>query len=150
MIETHEVADKICSVEHHHDVTKTQDLLAHPVVIHVSNVAKKGIWLASVQTLKTIQDLLAHRVVIHASNVAKKGIWLESVLTLQAIQDLLVHLAAAHVSNVVRKDIRREIVLMPTSVDRAVIKENVEVSVVMAIAGVTVETIEAAVEEGMD
>jgi hypothetical protein len=119
MIETHEVADKICSVERHHDVTKTQDLLAHRVVIHVSNVAKKGIWLGS-------------------------------VLTLQAIQDLLVHLAAAHVSNVVRKDIRREIVLMPTSVDRAVIKENVEASVVMAIAGVTVETIEAAVEEGMD
>ena len=96
-------------------------------------------------------DLHAHPVVTHASNVVRRAIRLESVQMLQVTQDLPVHLGVVHVSNAAKRDIKREIVQMQTSVVRVEIRESVEVSIGMVIAGATVEVVATtgeAIEEG--
>ena len=96
-------------------------------------------------------DLHAHPVVTHASNVVRRVIRLESVQMLQVTQDLPVHLGVVHVSNAAKRDIKREIVQMQTSVVRVEIRESVEVSIGMVIAGATVEVVATtgeAIEEG--
>lgn len=96
-------------------------------------------------------DLPAHPVVLHASNVVRRVIRLESVQMLQVTQDLPVHLGVVHVSNVAKRDIKREIAQMQTSVVRVEIRESVEASIGMVIAGATVEAVATtggAIEEG--
>ena len=96
-------------------------------------------------------DLHAHPVVTHASNVVRRAIRLESVQMLQVTQDLPVHLGVVHVSNAAKRDIKREIVQMQTSVVRVEIRESVEASIGMVIAGATVEVVATtgeAIEEG--
>ena len=96
-------------------------------------------------------DLHAHPVVTHASNVVRRAIRLESVQMLQVTQDLPVHLGVVHVSNAAKRDIKQEIVQMQTSVVRVEIRESVEVSIGMVIAGATVEVVATtgeAIEEG--
>ena len=96
-------------------------------------------------------DLHAHPVVTHASNVVRRVIRLESVQMLQVTQDLPVHLGVVHVSNAAKRDIKREIVQMQTSVVRVEIRESVEASIGMVIAGATVEVVATtgeAIEEG--
>ena len=98
-----------------------------------------------------ILDLPAHPVVTHASNVVRRVIRLESVQMLQVTQDLPVHLGVVHVSNAAKRDIKREIVQMQTSVVRVEIRESVEASIGMVIAGATVEVVATtgeAIEEG--
>ena len=98
-----------------------------------------------------IRDLPAHPVVTHASNVVRRVIRLESVQMLQVTQDLHVQLGVVHVSNAAKRDIKREIVQMQTSVVRVEIRESVEASIGMVIAGATVEAVATtgeAIEEG--
>ena len=149
--ETLAVEDKTCLVELHPDGTATLDLHAHPVVTHASNVVRRAIRLESVQMLQVTLDLHAHPVVTHASNVVRRVIRLESVQMLQVTQDLPVHLGVVHVSNAAKRDIKREIVQMQTSVVRVEIRESVEASIGMVIAGATVEVVATtgeAIEEG--
>ena len=125
------------------------DLLHLVEVIEIHEVADKTCLVVHHHDETTTQELHALRVAIHVSNVVRRDTWLESVPTLQAIQDHHGHLTMAHVSNVDKRVIKQETVQMQTSVDRVVIKENVEVSIVMATEDM-VETIEAAIEGGMD